>query len=178
VAYSISDGNGFYVTKPDGKTFEFIESDGRLYYLDTHSNTNGKEIVLLSTVADKKQNYTNEDYLRAVRAGELQINIGLPSTKEFIRIVSERLLNNCPVTKADIVAAEDIFGPELGCLKGKTTRRKPAMVRQIVEMLPPEIMSRYRNVTLCIDIMYVNKIPMIDSLSRNIKFGTVEDVSN
>jgi Reverse transcriptase (RNA-dependent DNA polymerase) len=39
-------------------------------------------------------------------------------------------------------------------------------------------MQRYRMVTLCIDVMFVNKIPMLVSISRNIKFGTVEDIAN
>ena len=35
-------------------------------------------------------------------------------------------------------------------------------------------MDRYRHVTLCANVMYVNGIPMMVTLSRNIKFGTVE----
>ena len=32
-------------------------------------------------------------------------------------------LKNCPVHKADIKAAEDILGPDLGALKGKTVHQ-------------------------------------------------------
>jgi hypothetical protein len=35
-------------------------------------------------------------------------------------------------------------------------------------------MERCHDVTLCIDIMFVNKIPFLVTISRNIKFGTVE----
>jgi hypothetical protein len=35
-------------------------------------------------------------------------------------------------------------------------------------------MDRYRNVTLCIDIMFVNKIAFLLTISRGIKFGTAE----
>ena len=35
-------------------------------------------------------------------------------------------------------------------------------------------MERYRSVTLCADVMHVNSIPMLVTLSRKIKFGTVE----
>jgi len=45
-----------------------------------------------------------------------------PSTKHFIHLVESNLIANCPVTK-DILAAEHIFGPDIGSLTGKTTRK-------------------------------------------------------
>jgi hypothetical protein len=159
------------VTKPDGTKFQFKESDSG--FMDTIKHTQQQGVLMVNTVSNKKENYTNEDYQRAEKARELQIKIGRPSYKDFIQIVNDRLLINCPVTKADVIAAQDIFGPDIGSLKGKTTRRKPDVVRQVLESLPPETMKRYRMVTLCIDVMYVNRIPMLVSVSRDIKFGTV-----
>jgi len=43
---------------------------------------------------------------------------------DFIHLVDNNLLSNCPVTKMDILAAEHIFGPDLGSLKGKTTQER------------------------------------------------------
>jgi hypothetical protein len=40
--------------------------------------------------------------------------------KDYIRIADRNLMPNCPVTCRDILAAEDIFEPNLGSLKGKT----------------------------------------------------------
>jgi hypothetical protein len=174
VVYNSHGDGSFYVNKPNGNTYEFQESQSGLYYLDT--NTQG--VMMINTVSENKERYTNEDYQRAVKAREIQIKIGRPSYKDFVRIVTDILLNNCPITKADVIAAQDIFGPDIGSLKGKTTRQKPEMVRQIVESLPSETMSRYRKITLCIDVMNINKIPMLVSLSQNIKFGTVEDIPN
>jgi hypothetical protein len=74
--------------------------------------------VLVNTVAANKGNYTHDDYLKAVRARELQIKIGRPRTKHFLKIVTTNQLPNCPVTRADILAAEHIFGPDVGSLKG------------------------------------------------------------
>lgn len=68
-------------------------------------------------VANNKGNYTNDDYLKTVHARELlQIKIGCPC----IRIVTSNQLPNCPpaVTRADIIMAEHIFGPNVGSLKG------------------------------------------------------------
>jgi hypothetical protein len=134
--------------------------------------------VLVNTVAENKSNYTNQDYLNAVKARGLQIKIGRPSTKDFIDIVNSNQLKNCPITKADIMAAEHIFGPDVGSLKGKTTRRQPPVIRQVVEHLPDNIMPRYRDVTLCVDVMFVNRIPMLVTISRNIQFATVEAIAS
>jgi hypothetical protein len=39
-------------------------------------------------------------------------------------------------------------------------------------------MSRYHNVTLAADVMHVNGIPMLVTISWNIRFGTVEPIPN
>ena len=111
------DGNSlFVVTKPDGTVFEFKASPGGLYFLDTETHST----VLINTAAENKAKYTNEDYLKALAARQLQIKISQPSTKQFICIMTTNQLLNCPITKADILAAEHIFSPDVGSLKGKT----------------------------------------------------------
>jgi hypothetical protein len=119
-----SDNNIFVVTKPDGTVFEFKQSESGLYYYDLVSNKH-KGAVMVDTVASKKSRHTNEDYSRAILARQLQIRVGHPSTKDFLWIVARNQLPNCPITRDDILAAEDIFGPDIGSLKGKMTRRKP-----------------------------------------------------
>jgi hypothetical protein len=76
------------------------------------------------------------------------------------------------VTNEDILATEDIFGPNVGSLKGKTARRTPKHVRSNRADIPTQILSRYREVTLACDVMYVNGIPFLVSISRHIKFRT------
>jgi hypothetical protein len=43
-----------------------------------------------------------------------------PSTRDFQDIISKNILPNSPVCWDDIAAAEDIFGHNIGALKGKT----------------------------------------------------------
>ena len=44
--------------------------------------------------------------------------------------------------------------------------------------LPATIHERYQEVTLACDIMYVNKIPFLMSISRHIRFGTAQHTRN
>jgi hypothetical protein len=64
-----------------------------------------KGTVMVNTVAENKGNHTNEDYLKALCARQLQIMIGGPNTKHFIKIVTSNQLLNCPVTRA---ATQDV----------------------------------------------------------------------
>jgi hypothetical protein len=44
--------------------------------------------------------------------------------------------------------------------------------------VPQEILSLYRKVTLCVDIMYVNKIAFLVTISCHLKFATIEMIAN
>ena len=78
------------------------------------------------------------------------------------------------MTVDDIRTATDIFGENLGALKGKTNFRSKPYVNTNVLLVPFEIMKAHKQVTLAIDIMFVNKIPFLVTTSRNIHFGTIE----
>ena len=84
------------------------------------------------------------------------------------------MLPNCPINKSDILHTEEILGSNLGSLKGKTTRKTPSRVHiHTLDDLPDELLKQHKNVSLAIDIMYVNKVkPFIITTSHNIHFGT------
>ena len=172
--YDSTNGNQFIIHKKDGTQRNFSQSDTGLFYY----NVSGKAIVLVNTVAENKLNYTNLDYTRALLARKIQTTIGRPSTRDFIRIVGNNQLPNCTITRDDILAAEHIFGPDVGSLKGKTVRKAPNQVRPTMGSIPHEIMERYKDITLCADIMFVNSIPFLITMSRNIKFITAEMLSD
>ena len=54
---------------------------------------------------------------------DLQDSIGIPSMTEFIKIIENHLLINCPVSKDGTNIDEDIYVPNLGYLRGKTVRQ-------------------------------------------------------
>ena len=84
--------------------------------------------VIVHTVDSIKNKYTVKEYSEAHKAWSIQDTIGHPTTKGYIRYVENNMLPNCPITKANIIHAEDILGPNLGSLKRKTTRTKPSRV--------------------------------------------------
>jgi hypothetical protein len=116
------------VTKLDGTTREFRPSISSLHYCDTREHAT----VLVNTVAKNKAKYTERAYKQATLARRIQDTIGRPSTRDFLKIVAGGMLRNCPITKGDVAAAEDILGPNLGSLKGKTVRHSHDHVPSLV----------------------------------------------
>jgi hypothetical protein len=47
-----------------------------------------------------------------------------------------------------------------------------------VDAILPEVLCAGRNVTVAVDIMFVNKIPFFITLSCNIRFRTVKSIPN
>jgi hypothetical protein len=89
-------------------------------------------------------------------------------------IVSSNQIRNLPITLDDINIAEKIFGPDVGALKGKTTRTKPAPVVPDFIEIPKELIINHENVILCIDAIKINGLTFLTTISRNIMYRTAE----
>jgi hypothetical protein len=159
-----------------GGVISFCQAPSGLHYYDAADDQRG--LVFINTVAETRGKYSNDDFQRAVQARKIQALIGRPSVRDYIKIIENGHLPNCPITREDIIAAEDIFGPDVGCLKGKTTRRTSPKVSNEQHGVPGSILSWYKQVMLCVDIMHVNKIPFVVTISKHIHFGTVEAIPN
>ena len=142
------------------------------------TNKNVDTTLVVNTVKENKKNHTNNDYLCALRAWELQVTMGQPSTATFVEELKNNGLLNCPVMPADVEAAEQIFVSDIGSLKGKMTRRNLPIIDSPITPVPASVLEKYRNVMMCVDIMYVNRVVMMISVSRNIKFATIEAIAS
>lgn len=128
----------------------------------------------MTIVANKKSKYSQCDYSHAILAHKIYNMIGQPSLRDYLQYVDDGLIPNCPITRDDIKAAEDIFGPNEGLLKGKTIRKQGEPVEMKITNLPLPIMEKYQTVMLGADIMMINKICFFVSVSHHIRLGTAE----
>jgi hypothetical protein len=171
VTYDSAASKAFVLHKSDGSERQFEQANSGLFYMDTEQTSN---TVLVNTVEENKSKYTERDYQRALVARRLQNTIRHKSTADLLHIVKENLLKNCPVTTDDIMVAEDILGTNMQSLQGKQVQCGGQYVVIKRQDVPRTIMERYRNVTLCIDIMFVNKIPFLVTISCRIKISLTD----
>jgi hypothetical protein len=84
--------------------------------------------------------------------------IGKSTEREFVGMVYEKLITNCPVTVHNVNNANRIFGPNLTNLRGKTTRTKPERVRVKVVQIPWDFVQLHKYVTLVADVIFVGDL--------------------
>ena len=159
--------NTFLVYHPQQNTdMVFQCSERGLYYHDISSPENSWNYTMVNTVKANAKKYNNRLYKAAVEARRFQNIIMRPNTRDLKDIIIPKL-RNCPIAKADVMAAEDIFGPNLGSLKGKTPRRTLRPLEPGIDPVPDEILSTYQSVTLLIDIFFINKLPFFVTTSNS-----------
>jgi hypothetical protein len=132
----------------------------------------------MTTVQENKAFFTERQFQQAKKARDLYNALGSPRVKYFKAILQMNFIKNNPVTLADIKIAENIFGPDIGSLKGKTMRRKPSPVVSDYIKIPSELIQAQQDVVLCMDTMYINGTSFLTTISRHIMYCTTEWVPN
>jgi len=126
---------GFVVHQENGSKQIFRPSSKGLYYSDV---ANDVRAIMVNTVDSNKTKYFIRQYSNAKKAHTLQDIIGRPSTEDFIKYIKGNMIPNCNITRQDNLRAKDIFGPNLGSVKGK-----PQGVHNMILLNGQEYQRRY-----------------------------------
>jgi hypothetical protein len=110
---------------------------------------NDQEHIYVNTVEDNKTKFTEREIKSAKKARDLRAKLGYPSTKDLKELLLSSQGASFEVTPQDLCNAIAIWGPDLGSLKGKSTRRPTEHVH--VDRIIPEI---NKDVVLCLDIFF------------------------
>ena len=138
VQYDSAKQDAMIVVKPDGSDMVFTPTAKGLYALNNHL----AGWAHVNTVAERKSEYTKREYRDAVLAWKIQNILMFPGVQAYTKIADSKLIANCPIGRADIAAAERIFGPNLGALKGKMVKRGSVPVNGCIEGVPPSILEQ------------------------------------
>ncbi len=175
LVYDNNKKDAFVVTRDDGSQFKFILSKDGLYYYDFNNSIKRKKemevrhSMIVNTVEEIKLKFTKREIADADKARQLYVTMGRPSDDIFESMIRRRKIINNLITVVDYRNAQQIYGKDLGCIKGKTTRTKAHSVKIDVNSGP----SQSLKVVLSVDIMKFMGIAFFVTVSRDIHFITV-----
>ena len=179
-----TEDNAFYIDSSEGHRTRWEPSGHGLYHYALDSPNNITTLwgglpakAHINTVAANASSFTRRQCQNALRACDLQNIVMHPGDRDMKEIVVKHL-HDCPVMGVDIDVARTLLGPNLGSLKGKTVRRPSPHVPMGIAGVPTSIMKHHQQVTIAIDIMFINAIPFFITISRNLHFGTIEVLPN
>jgi hypothetical protein len=147
----------------------FKEHRNGLHFFDLRQ----ADFVFVKTEESNMRLYSKRQVARVDKARSLFASLGFPSQKDFMWILRSNQIKDSPVMVEDAMAAFKIWGPIVAALKGKTVQKRPEPIKTDIVSIPKEIRELHKEVTLTIDIFFVNKIPFFLTLSRVLYFTTV-----
>ena len=104
--------------------------------------------------------------------------LGYPLVVNLKTIIKTNVIWDNLVTKSNVKLMECLFRPDIPTIKGKTTRQCPHQLVSNVVSIPHELHDAQHDVCLYIDIMYVNGMSFLTTISKNIKYCTSMWVAN
>jgi hypothetical protein len=180
ITYDSSSQDAFVVHLPHKKV-KFERMGMNLYILKPKMGSikeSNQPHMFMSTVEENKSFYTQRQFDKAKKARELYHALGTPSLSDFKAILRMNAISNNPVTLDDIKIAEQIFGPDIGQLKGKITRQQPMPVVSDRIEIPQELIVAQKEVTLSMDGMKVNGLAFLTTISHNLYYRTAQWISH
>jgi len=153
---------------PDGEEFNFHPVDG-LYIC----KLNEKEATaLVNTVSANESLYNARELTMAKEAKLLIRRLGYPTSSDAVRLINRGGIINCPVTSRDVERAVSIYGKELASIHGKTVQRPSTIIES--EPFRHNVPSEQ---SLHVDIMFINNVPFLLSVSKPLNLLQVADAA-
>ena len=88
------------------------------------------------------------------------------------------LVKDNEITLKDIDIAEKAYGPDIGSIKGKTTRRnKNESDNDMIEILE-ELISKNRYLEISVDTINVNELTLFTSIIHELYYRTAQHIPN
>ena len=162
------------------KVVVFKQLKNNLYGMDPNDPSSSittaeyekKNIQLANIVTDNLKYMSERQRKRAKAARKVFQAIGTPTTQDLKSIIRMNLIKDMEITTKDVNLAEKAFGPDVGSMKGKSTRKTPIPAMSNVIEIPTELLRLNEDITLSIDGLNVNTLKFLTSISHDVYYRT------
>ena len=113
-----------------------------------------------------------KDRKKAHRTRQFQHVGGHPSDATIVYSAVTNGIKNSPITQRDVKVELDMLGKSTFGVQGKKVRHQPDAVAVEIIEVPPTILDYYKEVEIYVDVMHVNRIPFLVSISKHIHYGS------
>lgn len=101
-----------------------------------------------------------------------------PNTKDIKAVIRMNLTKNREITKEDVNLSEKEFNPDVGSLKGKTTRKRPIpVVRNLID-IPTELLRVNEEVEMSLDGLNINGLNFTSNISHDVFYRIAQWLLN
>jgi hypothetical protein len=162
VTFDSTEGNNFVVHTKDGSV-ALHNNEAGMPYIDLEESSERAALCFIQTIREQFEGFTKREIEAARAAREAQAMIGHPPDREFKQLVSRDPM--LPVTPQAVDHANKLFGPDLAGVRGRTVRKRPEHVAIEYMEIPKSIVERFSAVKLAVDVMFVDSVPFLVSVS-------------
>eukprot|EP00804_Cyclotella_cryptica_P010749 CCRYP_005527-RA/>CCRYP_005527-RA protein AED:0.26 eAED:0.17 QI:0/0/0/1/1/1/3/0/840 len=111
----------------EGMPYIDLAGDTTKFIMDTNTLEKQNGIVMVQTVRQNFEGYTREEIKKAMEARDAQAMMAHPSHGTLKHLVSStNAVRNLDISIPAIANANNLFGPDLGAVRGKTVRQRPS----------------------------------------------------
>ena len=142
---------------PKNKLYILVEQNVKDNYV-------GQESIFLNTVENNEMLFSRSQVEAAKKVKDVIQNLGYPSKADLKNSINTGGIKNFDITAKDVDNYYTIYGNPIAEIKGKTVSKKPMIVNADQQSDSQIVMKS--NVTLNVDIMFVDKHPYLISVTE------------
>ena len=131
-------------------------------------------LSFVQTVQGNMEGFTRRKVKEAQQAHEAQGMLGHPTDCNFLGMIHGGMISKCPMTANAATNTHRIVGPDLAGIRGRVVRRPLESVTTDYVQIPQVIPEQHQLVTLAVDIISVNGVPILVSVARGLNLVTTE----
>ena len=162
--------NAFYIHNTDDGTYmKYTRCPRTNLYTYVVVDRKEHNVLLHLTVEEVSSKFSQIDQTWAKAVREMQQVLASPSNYDMAKTIENNVVRATPFTRRDVRNAGIIHGCDVATMKGKSTKKQSKMpnpdeVRDVSE----HIVENYSKVDLYIDVMHVNGMMFLVSVSKHI----------